>query len=253
MNTVNLPRTNTGPEPSLRAPGRLRAFTLIELLTVIAIIGILAAILIPVVGKVRASARSSVCASNLRQVSIALTGYVTEHRGQLPGFEKIRDNTGYYYDMGREASPRWWMEGSNLTRGLAAQLLPYFTAAIPWSRNTGVVDILACPANEATADTLGSTSTVPSYMLGLRVKTISGTFRRPFAYAGSPSLHTSDIAAPRDAVMMFDIDTEFATRLGTATSAKAIPTSAHGSTRNVLYFDGHVGTIARDIDPHEKP
>ena len=41
-------------------------FTLIELLTVIAIIAILAAILIPVVGSVRASARSSVCQSNLR-------------------------------------------------------------------------------------------------------------------------------------------------------------------------------------------
>jgi len=42
-------------------------FTLIELLTVIAIIGILAAILIPVVGRVRESARRAQCISNLRQ------------------------------------------------------------------------------------------------------------------------------------------------------------------------------------------
>ena len=42
-------------------------FTLIELLTVIAIIGILAAILIPVTAAVRESARRSACQSNIRQ------------------------------------------------------------------------------------------------------------------------------------------------------------------------------------------
>lgn len=49
-----------------------QAFTLIELLTVIAIIGILAAILIPVVGAVRESARSAQCVSNLRQIAIGV-------------------------------------------------------------------------------------------------------------------------------------------------------------------------------------
>lgn len=53
-------------------PGRSHrgAFTLIELLTVIAIIGILAAILIPVVSRVRQSARESVGLSNLRQIGL---------------------------------------------------------------------------------------------------------------------------------------------------------------------------------------
>lgn len=45
---------------------------MIELLTVIAIIGILAAILIPVVGKVRDSARRAACSSNIRQVGMAV-------------------------------------------------------------------------------------------------------------------------------------------------------------------------------------
>lgn len=63
------------------------AFTLIELLTVIAIIGILAAILIPVVGSVRESARRAACQSNLRQMGAAVHAYLADNpqSDQLPG------------------------------------------------------------------------------------------------------------------------------------------------------------------------
>ncbi len=62
------------------------AFTLIELLTVIAIIGILAAILIPVLSSVREQARSSVCRSNLRQGVLALTMMLQDNEGQITVF-----------------------------------------------------------------------------------------------------------------------------------------------------------------------
>ncbi|MBC8010295.1 MAG: prepilin-type N-terminal cleavage/methylation domain-containing protein [Burkholderiales bacterium] len=67
-----------------RVTPRSHGFTLIELLTVIAIIGILAAIIIPVVGRVRDSARSTACLSNLRQIATASIMFSQDNKDRLP-------------------------------------------------------------------------------------------------------------------------------------------------------------------------
>lgn len=64
-----------------------RAFTLVELLIVIGIIGLLIGILLPTLSRVRNYARDVKCASNVRQISTALLIYATEHRGWLPPAE----------------------------------------------------------------------------------------------------------------------------------------------------------------------
>ncbi|MFH1500053.1 MAG: prepilin-type N-terminal cleavage/methylation domain-containing protein [Verrucomicrobiota bacterium] len=75
-------------------PAARRAFTLIELLTVIAIIGILAAILIPVVGKVRVAAAKSACTGNLRELASASLLFANDHKHQLP----TRDSGQHWRD-----------------------------------------------------------------------------------------------------------------------------------------------------------
>ncbi len=68
------------------------AFTLIELLSVIALILVLAGMLLPVIGKTLSRARSVTCANNLRQLLQAFTLYADEWGGRLPPYVTAASN-----------------------------------------------------------------------------------------------------------------------------------------------------------------
>lgn len=85
------------------------AFTLIELLTVIALVGILVTIVVPISGNVRAAARATTCVSNLRQVGSAFNLYASEHQQRFPApqnpitdelwYEALQPYVGTHVDL----------------------------------------------------------------------------------------------------------------------------------------------------------
>ncbi len=72
----------TSPAPS---SNRRSGFTLVEILVVVAIIGILASVLWASVDSVRTKASRAVATSNLRQLSVAIMSYVADNDNSLPG------------------------------------------------------------------------------------------------------------------------------------------------------------------------
>ena len=80
-------RSDRGVGPATAAPSR-SGFTLVELLVVMAVIAILAAMLLPVLSRAKEQGYNAVCKGNLRQMGIALANYTGEHQC-YPFFEYL--------------------------------------------------------------------------------------------------------------------------------------------------------------------
>ena len=82
-----------------------RAFSLIELLVVISIIGLLAALLLPAIKQARESARAAACASNLRQMGMATQMYLDDYHRYFKWREPIGADMLWYFGLESPFNP----------------------------------------------------------------------------------------------------------------------------------------------------
>jgi type II secretion system protein G len=102
-----------------------KGFTLIELMIVIAIIAILAAILIPNFLHARAESQTSACEGNLKQIATALEEYSVDNSGQYPAAANV---TTALFAGGKNANGAVYMSAPPLDPVNSAQYV-YTTAA----------------------------------------------------------------------------------------------------------------------------
>ncbi len=93
-----------------------RAFTLVELLVVIALIALLIAILIPVLSSVRERANRMKCASNLRQIGQMELTYAVDNKGYYPRVEN-QGGIPFYFRFCIESEP-WEDYANDVTAGI---------------------------------------------------------------------------------------------------------------------------------------
>ncbi|EIP96917.1 prepilin-type N-terminal cleavage/methylation domain-containing protein [Opitutaceae bacterium TAV1] len=245
--------TSTHTKPARR---RTAAFTLIELLTVIAIIGILAAILLTTLGKVRSLAYQAVCTSNLRQWGIALQMYATENRNKLPYEGSADDVTWSQAQTGSQDTTSWFNALPPYVSMLAINNLPSgFGNSISagqkkaWFQDKKM--IFGCPADKRQALNNAASYITPSYMMNSQLYEShgpTGTKDGPNTENGGRQLTFDDF---RDKAPLSRI--AFLTEAGTADAGKTRGRvrghgddqgysldCRHGDGANVVFLDGHV-------------
>lgn len=213
--------------------------TLVELLIVLAIIGILAAILFPAFARVREAGRHAVCSSNLKQLGLAMTLYCNDHGGYFP--------QAWPGNMLTKETPQLneAMPGAKYLTNIGNEdghFVTWMDALFPYTRST---EVFKCPSAKH--------SEIICYGLS---PCLNGQ-QRPVFEKGARKVPMSmgRVRRPSEIVMFFDhneasmITADPFFLGGDARSDKGDDSLlfVHTGSINVAYADGHVKRLPRDV------
>jgi prepilin-type N-terminal cleavage/methylation domain-containing protein/prepilin-type processing-associated H-X9-DG protein len=222
------------------------AFTLVELLVVIGIIGVLVGILLPSLARARESAKRIQCISNMRQLGIAFVMYVQDNKGWFP---RPAERAGGHPDD-------WiYSEGRPLDQG----------RLVKYHGNRFKADLYTCPSDQPEAHV--ESMRFP-YSYSVNDEICRRALMTPTGM--QPTLKVNQIKRPADKIFMIDeatttIDDGCFRPSDGLTGANVLSTRHNAMRRkeqelnvkkntgfgNVMFADGHAATIERKycVDP----
>ena len=195
-------KTSQEKKPNL-LPSGPRGFTLIELLIVVGVIGLLAAILLPMFLTARERARATACASNLRQLHLAFSQYASDNNGFVPPYVAWGDPNAYaaLYSKGPVV---WWKDQ---TKQCLESVNPYAHSLKIWY----------CPSDPRADDGVHLSSySFRGFRFGSSAQDII-----PYSMSGNPGAELLE---------------ESGWGIESASSGRY----SHRGQFNIVYYDGHV-------------
>jgi prepilin-type N-terminal cleavage/methylation domain-containing protein/prepilin-type processing-associated H-X9-DG protein len=223
------------------------AFTLVELLVVIAVIAILSALLLPALSRARGKGQSVACLNNLRQLALATQLYADDFQGRLPynlGAADTKNSVRYGGFRNWANNVLSWEldeDNTNTTWLAKGGLGPYLT---------GAAKIFSCPADRAVSESqrnAGWTQRVRSYSMNAMVGN-AGSFSYEGFNSNNPRytqfFKESDISDPARIFVFVEEhpdsinDGYFLNRLWQREWFD-LPGSWHNEGANLTFADGH--------------